>query len=670
MARKPTRSPYMTKSRFKLGLECPTKLYYTGKAEYANQSLTDSFLEALASGGYQVGELAKHYFPGGHDIKTMDHETALAETQAFLQQEQVVIYEAAVKYQNLFARVDILVKDGKQIRFYEVKAKSYDPEKDCFFKKGSKGLKTEWAPYLHDVAFQKHVITKAYPDMQVEAFLMMVNKGVQAATDGLNTRFKIIKSGKNRKEISVSSTLSESDLEPRMLHAVDVQNELAYICEEESFEERSFQAHVAHLAAIYGNDNRTQGTLTKACAKCEFRCSSEAKDAGLLDGYRECWTSTLNWTDADLNEPLVTDIWNFRATDKLMKQGKYKIAQLDETDIEPKPDTLPGLSQSQRQWLQVQKAQNNDAETYLDIEGLRAEMKNWVYPLHFIDFETSAPALPFTRGMSPYESIAFQFSHHVYHEDGRVEHAGQFLSSTPGQFPNIDFIRALKQQLDTDNGTIFRYSAHENTYLTHIFWQLKEKSGLPTEEISDLCEFIKTITHTPRKATANWRGARDMVDLWELVKRYYYAPMTNGSNSIKHVLPAVLNSSEYVKAKYSRPVYGGDGNIPSLNFNNHQWVHLDGSVVKDPYELLPKLFADFYHDADKLLSDDDSLASGGAAMTAYSKLQFTDMSEEERDAIRAGLLRYCELDTLAMVIIVEAWMDWIKFVPQKLEEKI
>ena len=29
---------YLTKSRFKLALECPTKLYYTGKPEYLDRS--------------------------------------------------------------------------------------------------------------------------------------------------------------------------------------------------------------------------------------------------------------------------------------------------------------------------------------------------------------------------------------------------------------------------------------------------------------------------------------------------------------------------------------------------------------------------------------------------------------------------------------------------------
>ncbi len=48
----------LTKSKFKLALECPTKLYYVDKPEYANQQTEDSFLKALAEGGYQVDALA------------------------------------------------------------------------------------------------------------------------------------------------------------------------------------------------------------------------------------------------------------------------------------------------------------------------------------------------------------------------------------------------------------------------------------------------------------------------------------------------------------------------------------------------------------------------------------------------------------------------------------
>ena len=43
----------LSKSRFKLGVECPTKLFYTGKSEYVNNNLDNNFLAALAEGGYQ-----------------------------------------------------------------------------------------------------------------------------------------------------------------------------------------------------------------------------------------------------------------------------------------------------------------------------------------------------------------------------------------------------------------------------------------------------------------------------------------------------------------------------------------------------------------------------------------------------------------------------------------
>ena len=51
---------YLTKSRFKLSLECPTKLYYlNSKNGYFDKNQDNDFLQALADGGNQLGELAK-----------------------------------------------------------------------------------------------------------------------------------------------------------------------------------------------------------------------------------------------------------------------------------------------------------------------------------------------------------------------------------------------------------------------------------------------------------------------------------------------------------------------------------------------------------------------------------------------------------------------------------
>jgi hypothetical protein len=51
----------------------------------------------------------------------------------------------------------------------------------------------------------------------------------------------------------------------------------------------------------------------------------------------------------------------------------------------------------------------------------------------------------------------------------------------------------------------------------------------------------------------------------------------------------------------------------------------------------------------------DELREGGTAMSAYMRLQFEDMPDFQRQAIKAALLRYCELDTLAMVMVMQAW---------------
>ena len=150
-----------------------------------------------------------------------------------------------------------------------------------------------------------------------------------------------------------------------------------------------------------------------------------------------------------------------------------------------------------------------------------------------------------------------------------------------------------------------------------------------------------------------------MVDLWELVKRYYYDPDTKGSNSIKYVLPAVLNSSEYLQKKYSKPIYGADGGIRSLNYKNWQWIKFEGGRVVDPYRLLPKMFQDVSDKNMQLLSEEDELREGGAAMTAYARMQFSEMSDYEREEICKALLKYCELDTMGMVMIYEAWREMV-----------
>lgn len=655
------RPRYLTKSRYKLGLECPTKLYYTGKSEYANQNLEDTFLLALADGGFQVGELAKCYFLGGHDIKTLDYDEALRQTNDLLKKDQVIIYEAAVRFETLFIRVDILIKNKNHIELVEVKAKSVDTDSEEAFLNKSKSITASWKPYLEDVAFQKHVIRCAFPECTVSAYLMMANKNALCPTDGLNQKFKITNNKNGRKSASVSQTLSVEDLAEQILVKVkvDASGDLIYAEEIAGGPNTiSFAEHVNLLANYYVRDEKIVSLPSTGCAHCEFKATDQEREVGLKSGFHECWKEGLNWTDEDFKDSTMFEIWNFRKKGQCLNEGRIKLSDICEEDISPKEDDQLGISSSARQWLQVIKAQSHDATHWIDSENLYREMSAWVYPLHFIDFETSMVAIPFNKGRRPYEGIAFQFSHHVVQKDGRIEHRGQYLNTAPGVFPNYDFLRSLKNELEQDQGSIFRYAAHENTYLNMIYRQLREdQEDIPDSE--ELCSFIRTLTTQVKKSKEWEAGPRNMIDMCELVKRYYYDPATKGSNSIKQVLPAILNSSRFLQEKYANPIYGADGGIPSLNYRNWKWIEYVEDRVLDPYKLLPNMFQDISEKDFAVLSNSDELRDGGAALTAYARMQFEEMSEYERTELEKALLKYCELDTLAMVMIYEGWKDLV-----------
>ena len=644
---------YLTKSKFKLATECPTKLFYTGKNEYANTSLDNPFLEALAEGGFQVGELAKQYLPGGYNIHTLDYDEALEQTNKLLKQDKVVIYEAAIKYDNLFIRVDILIKRGNYIKLYEVKAKSIDLTKRSLVSQDGNKILSTWKPYLFDIAFQRHVARSAFPDSIVTTYLYLVDKNKVAPTDGLNQKFQISEDENRRKGVRVSSSLTKEDLSTEMLCKVPVDEYCDLIFDTDAGNDErgiSFKDRINEYAKAYNEDIKIKPRLSSVCGKCEFKASQEDLDDEKLSGYRECWKQQLNWSDEDFETPNVLDIWNFRNKDKFIQEGKIKFSDIYEEDILTKKVT----ENKERQWLQIEKVKNNDDSIWLDSDGLKTEMDSWVFPLHFIDFETTAMAIPFNKDRHPYEGVAFQFSHHIVHKDGSVKHQGEYINTERGIFPNYEFVRQLKAQLDNDQGTIFKYSNHENTYLNIIYEQLQSEQADVADK-DELCDFIKSITKSKKNSVEKWCGERNMVDMLEVVKDYYYNPMTGGSNSIKQVLPATLNSSDHLKEKYSKPIYGTD-TIPSKNFKDWIWFKFEDDTVKDPYKLLPVMF----QDADKfdnLLSDNDELKDGGAAMTAYARMQFEQMGDYERDELTNSLLKYCELDTFAMVMIYEAWVD-------------
>jgi len=119
------------------------------------------------------------------------------------------------------------------------------------------------------------------------------------------------------------------------------------------------------------------------------------------------------------------------------------------------------------------------------------------------------------------------------------------------------------------------------------------------------------------------------------------------------VLPAVINSSTYLQIKYSKSI--GDIGMSSKNFFASQiWLQVEDGSFKNPYQLLPALFSEWSEEElEIIMSEMEGIADGGAALTAYAKLQYEQMTDQEREQLTKGLLKYCELDTLAMVMLYE-----------------
>ncbi|HKJ68688.1 MAG TPA: DUF2779 domain-containing protein, partial [bacterium] len=123
----------------------------------------------------------------------------------------------------------------------------------------------------------------------------------------------------------------------------------------------------------------------------------------------------------------------------------------------------------------------------------------------------------------------------------------------------------------------------------------------------------------------------------------------HGSISIKNVLPAILQTSTTSREKYTQP-YSGQ------NFTDMIWWQQDTSgQVMDPYDLLPPIPIEGAPDYSE---GEERIADGGSAMMAFARMQFDDVTPEQRAAIIQALLQYCELDTLAMVMLVEHWLGY------------
>lgn len=625
----------LSKSNFKLASDCLTKLYYANRPnEYPNSNTVDPFLAGLADGGFQVGAMAKDLYPNGIDIdKTWSNDKAVEETKELLKKDEVIIYEGAFESNGCIIRTDILEQIGNTLELTEVKSKSYSQSVGFRTKKGD--IRSEYMEYLIDVAFQTYVLRSAFPNKNIIPYLYLVNKDEICNDNFLNQRYMI-----NKDDVRTKVVINEEIPSPKdeLLIRIDCSLEVEELINDYSFEydneSYSFKRFVELAKDVIINGFKPISCISSLCKDCEFK-----------NGFNDCWKDKI-----DLDSPLTWDINGLHHTKKakMLKAEQFEMASLTDEIIED-------YKLNPRQVTQIQLTLESNISKKVEMEvltdALKLEIDKYEYPLHFIDFETIAPAIPMNKGLKPYEQVLFQYSHHVMYEDGTVEHKTEYINTVKGFSPSIKAVRELKKALENDNGTIFRYHNHENTVLVAIKNQIETliANDLEENDFLDIIDFINSITTQNVMVFDKVKGklkkgkdigTRNMVDLCELVKKYYISTIMGGSNSIKYVLPSVLNTSKYIQEKYSKPIYNGK------NFTDKVWIQKDEKgAIMNPYDLL----------------GGEAIKNGGDAMYGYAQIQYVNSSNEYVKQLSNELLAYCEVDTFAMVLIFEHFLELVGY---------
>jgi len=181
--------------------------------------------------------------------------------------------------------------------------------------------------------------------------------------------------------------------------------------------------------------------------------------------------------------------------------------------IEDVPSDYPQLTSAQRTVCEL--VRTGEPQIVGDVERSLAEL---TYPIHFLDFETIMSALPLYPGTRPWQMITFQWSDHVLHENGDLEHR-EFLYEGAGD-PRPDFVETLIGALG-QAGSVVVYSAFENSRL------------------NDLAAAF------PEHATAIGAIQGRIFDLMKTVSAHVRHPDCLGSVSIKAVLPALVDDLSY-----------------------------------------------------------------------------------------------------------------------------
>ena len=379
--------------------------------------------------------------------------------------------------------------------YYLIKNNSNNENGFLNLKKSPVSIKSEWRPYLADIAFQTYVTSQAFPEWSITPYLMLVNKSKETNMDGLNQLFTIVQTEENgemRLGVEVNEkeiNASKEKIKDTVLQDVNVKRVVNSILYDTSLgndnffdllnrplsefgtENASTFIEAAHqLSDAYKNEislDKSGSSFGACCSKCTF-CYQE-----IIPNYNP-------------EEKYISSIWKF-PKNKIPELFEQKVFSIKDLRNNPGLNPLnPNTKSYFRQSLQIDLTANNDLSEWHS-DDISEVMSEWNFPLHFIDFETCTVPLPFHKNEYPYAIIASQFSIHTLQENGNIKHY-QWLADQSPIDPTIQFVKELKKILSNDNGKVFMYANHENAVLKSA----KQRMLPNRNEFKDEIDFISS----------------------------------------------------------------------------------------------------------------------------------------------------------------------------------
>jgi CRISPR/Cas system-associated exonuclease Cas4 (RecB family) len=256
-------------------------------------------------------------------------------------------------------------------------------------------------------------------------------------------------------------------------------------------------------------------TVSREIAEAKSYLLKEAEPAGpcsCIYKPRAKHCTTFEYSNPNIPRYGVHDIARIGSSLKKLKdlvdKGIYELAEVPE-DLK-----LTGVQNAQLQAYRT-------GETVIDKQAICSELEDLSYPLHFIDYETFAPAIPRYCEYCPYDQIPLQYSVHIVGAPGEEPIHRDFLYAGTDD-PSTAFFCSLQQ--------------HIASFGTIIVWNQGFES-----HVND--SIARRLPFTKDYFVAFNDRLYDLMNIF--AKQYFVHKDLCGKVSIKNVLPVLTPHLSY-----------------------------------------------------------------------------------------------------------------------------